>query len=512
MIRNGIKQRNLHVTKFLKNSTTTTARNIMSGGNFDTSSVQFTVQDTARIVTLNRPQKLNALDTEMCDSIYNTLNEYSKSKATNLVLVKSSNQPRSLCAGGDVAKCALNNLIGKKKYSYDFFKSEYSMNFQMATYPKPIVVYMDGITMGGGVGLSIHSPFRIATENTKWAMPEMDIGFFPDVGTTFALPRIINIANNKSQMAAYLCLTGDVVTGADAFVLGLASHYIPHDNLEGLQNRLSELHPFAGGSSNNGKYFDMVDEAIQEFSTSLPDSYKFGFTDCQLDVIERAFNIDANESVTSILNSLDSFADASEEHAMFAKQVKDKLLQKSMTSLQVALKLLQENSKDSIESAMKRDLYTAANFCNDTEVVEFSQAVKHKLVDKQKTPYNWKKREELSAPKVLSLLSPKPSILIALNKNHDSVTWKEYPYHRKYQLPREEDITNYITELNTANGGVGNITKNEVIEYFTTINESTKGKIGVAEICKLIIARNYTFNKAGGLQSNIAESVSDQLL
>ena len=156
--------------------------------------VLFTVQDTARVITLNRPKKLNALNTEMSESVFKTLNEYAKSGTTNLVILKSSNHPRSFCAGGDVAAVAAYNLNKEFSKSIELFTHEYSLDFQLATYLKPIVTFMDGITMGGGVGLSIHTPFRIATENTKWAMPEMDIGFFPDVGSTFALPRVITLS------------------------------------------------------------------------------------------------------------------------------------------------------------------------------------------------------------------------------------------------------------------------------------------------------------------------------
>lgn len=466
-------------------------RSMMSNEGSEHVPVQFTVQDTARIVTLNRPKKLNALNTKMCDSIFNTLSEYAKSKATNLIIFNSSNQPRSLCAGGDVATIALNNLNGKVEESIRFFQSEYSMNFLMATYPKPIVVFMDGITMGGGVGLSIHTPFRIATENTQWAMPEMDIGFFPDVGTTFALPRIITLANKNSQLATYLCLTGDIISGEDAYIFGLASHYIPETNLKELQQRLGELH-YPENIKINVSFFDMVNKTIEEYSTPLPKDYKLIFTNSQLTVIEECFNINENQTIDAIIRRLEKIEGT--ERSQFATRIKKKLLSKSYTSLQVALKLLQENSKDNIESALKRDLFTATNMCNDTSsVVEFSQSVKHKLVDKNQETFKWTQNDDLSTSQLVSLISPKPSMLASIKKNITNVTWNDYPNHAKYQLPNEEKVLDYIKKA-TENEKNIIVSKEDVVKYFSNFNNTTKGKAGIEYICKLICDRKYSMN------------------
>ena len=111
--------------------------------------------------------------------------EYAKSNENNVTIL-TSNSPKALCAGGDVAECAIQIRKGNPGYGADFFDKEYNLNYIISTLPKPYISLMDGITFGGGVGLSVHAPFRVATEKTKLAMPEMDIGFFPDVGTTFS--------------------------------------------------------------------------------------------------------------------------------------------------------------------------------------------------------------------------------------------------------------------------------------------------------------------------------------
>lgn len=130
---------------------------------------------------------------------------------TNIVILKGAGD-RALCAGGDVAVLAQWNQEGKEgqERSKDYFATEYKLDHLIATYSKPYVAFMDGITMGGGVGLSIHAPFRIATERTKVAMPETDIGFFPEVGASFFLPRM------DGKLGVYLALTGEMLTGVNA--------------------------------------------------------------------------------------------------------------------------------------------------------------------------------------------------------------------------------------------------------------------------------------------------------
>ncbi|SMN20325.1 similar to Saccharomyces cerevisiae YDR036C EHD3 3-hydroxyisobutyryl-CoA hydrolase, member of a family of enoyl-CoA hydratase/isomerases [Maudiozyma saulgeensis] len=454
--------------------------------------VLFTVRDTARVVTLNRPQKLNALNTNMCSMMFNTLNEYSKSDMINLVILKSSNGKRSFCAGGDVATVASWNLAKEYKKSVEFFQHEYSLNFQLATFNKPIISIMDGITMGGGVGLSIHTPFRIATEYTKWAMPEMDIGFFPDVGVTFALPRVITICNNKSQMAMYLCLTGDVLNGEDAYTLGLASHYVTHENLANLERRLGEItevdvfrrsDKYINKQDKGDKLMNIINNSIKEYSYQLPNNYKFRYSDAQLEVIEKCFDVTKVQNINDVIRNLASY-EGSIGAKNFALEIKDKLTKKSFTSMNLVIRLLQDNSKDHIESSIRRDLYTAANMCHNNVdgLSEFSEATNHKLNLKNREAYPWKNNSKtILSTQVTSLTSPKPSIPLSLLKNSVDVTWNNYPFHGKYQLPTESFIRNLISK--------NDFTKESLIQYFMNNNSFTKDKVGVRHICNNIIRR-----------------------
>lgn len=137
--------------------------------------------------------------------------EWSKSDLANVIILKGAG-PKALCAGGDVATLAIQNVKGPegRQASKDYFGEEYKLNHLIATYSKPYIAFMDGITMGGGVGLSVHAPFRIATERTTFAMPETGIGFFPEVGASFFLPRL------DGYLGTYLALTSSQLKGVNA--------------------------------------------------------------------------------------------------------------------------------------------------------------------------------------------------------------------------------------------------------------------------------------------------------
>ena len=455
--------------------------------------VKFGSKGVSRVVTLARPEKLNALSTQMCQRIIPTLQEYAKSDVNNIVIIKSSNAPRSLCAGGDVANVALQNLAGKLDSSLEFFQSEYSLNLLLATYNKPVVVLMDGITMGGGVGLATHVPFRIATENTRWCMPEMDIGFFPDVGTTFSLPKITTVGGVKGQLALYLCLTGDLLSGVDVYMAGLASHYVPSHNLEDLQARLGEL-----PVTNSEEMWKITGDALEEFSVAIPEDYNFKYSNAQLNVIETCFGPENGlKGIRAALEKIVNSSSASPEEKEFSRVTLQKLASKSPVSLQVAIEQFHRNSQSDIESALKQDLVTASNMCEDT-VSEFSQATKHKLVDKSKAPFQWTKTA-LTVEELSRLVSPRAATSVSLQKFPDSLTWKKYPYHSQFMLPTEQNLKDYITGNDNSGRSLA-ANHAEVLKYFSQYNPSSKGKTGIRYLCDQICSRKCSVGDAGELR------------
>jgi 3-hydroxyisobutyryl-CoA hydrolase len=198
----------------------------------------------------------------MARKIVPRLREWSKSDLANVVVIKG--EGRAFCAGGDVAWLAQRNREGTEgqQESKDYFALEYKLDHLISTYSKPYVAFIDGITMGGGVGLSLHAPFRIATENTVFAMPETTIGFFPDVGASFFLPRM------DGQLGAYCALTSEQLKGPSVFYAGIATHYIHSSSLPDLEARLAELE-FKDYDSLKKRY-ETINSTIEEFCTGLP--------------------------------------------------------------------------------------------------------------------------------------------------------------------------------------------------------------------------------------------------
>ncbi len=189
-----------------------------------------------RTIELNRPSKLHSLNGSMIRKIAPRLLQWEKSDMANVIVMKGAGD-KAFCAGGDVAELAKATQAGSegRAWSVNYFAQEYGLDHLIATYRKPLIAFMDGITMGGGVGLSIHAPFRIATERTVFAMPETTIGFFPDVGASFFLPRM------PGAVGTYLALTSERLSGANVFYSGVATHYLHSTSLMSLEQRLAEL-------------------------------------------------------------------------------------------------------------------------------------------------------------------------------------------------------------------------------------------------------------------------------
>ena len=188
------------------------------------------IDGAAGRLTLNRPRALNALTTGMCETITRTLLAWAEDDAVRMVLIDHAGE-RGFCAGGDIRKVAESGR-GDGLEARRFFGAEYRMNALMAGFAKPIVAVMDGITMGGGVGISMPAAIRVATERTLWAMPEGDIGLFPDVGGGWHLPRL------PGEAGTWLALTGARLKAADLHDLGIATHYAPSERIEALKQAL----------------------------------------------------------------------------------------------------------------------------------------------------------------------------------------------------------------------------------------------------------------------------------
>lgn len=182
-------------------------------------------------VTLNRPKALNALSYDMAMALEAALDAWRADDGVKLVLVDAAGD-RAFCAGGDIQQLYQRGIAGDYDFARTFWADEYRLNAKIAAYPKPYVAVMDGVTMGGGVGIAAHGSHRIVTDKTMLAMPECAIGLVPDVGGSYILARA------PGRLGDFLGLTGTRIGAADAILTGFADTYVPSDRLEALKAEL----------------------------------------------------------------------------------------------------------------------------------------------------------------------------------------------------------------------------------------------------------------------------------
>ena len=189
-------------------------------------------------IVLDRPKALNALDQTMIDDMYVTLGEWGDDDSIETVLVTSASD-RAFCAGGDIRAIRDHSLDGDTKAITRYFSSEYRLDRMVADYPKPYISLIDGAAMGGGLGISVHGEIRVVTEKAMIAMPETAIGFFPDIGSTYFLPRL------PEGVGMWLGLTGARIRGIDAVAVGLATHFVASADLAGVAESIRSGAPQA---------------------------------------------------------------------------------------------------------------------------------------------------------------------------------------------------------------------------------------------------------------------------
>lgn len=344
----------------------------------ETSSVLFDVRNGIGWIKLNRPRTLNSLNLEIATAIKEHLEAWKTNPDVALICVLGAGD-KGLCAGGDIRDLYDHRASNIKEHASAFFTTEYLMDHAFWDFPKPILVYMDGIVMGGGVGLSVGATHRIVTERTKWAMPEMNIGFFPDVGSSYFLNQL------PGAVGRYLALTSAVLTPEDVLYLGFADYYLEKKHWEGLEQALRD------------KYWT-VGNAIRDLNELLAKYCKTTYENSTLKELQDKINDHFSfDTVEEIVFSLEQ---ASEKGDGWAGKTKNELLAKSPTSLKVALKQLQEGKGQSYVDCLRMELNIAMNFMTHHD---FYEGVRSMLVDKDKNPrWDPESLEEVSTETVSS--------------------------------------------------------------------------------------------------------------
>ena len=313
-----------------------------------TDEILFARQGRIGLVTLNRPQALNALTRTMCVALHRQLMAWAIDDDVQAVVVEGAGE-KAFCAGGDVVAMHRDGKAGSPDYE-GFFHDEYRMNQAIAHYPKPYVALVDGISMGGGVGISVHAPYRVATERTLFAMPETGIGLIPDVGGTHGLPRF------PGEFGTWAGLTGARVKGGDCVAIGYCTHFVPSAEIPALRERLANSH-------------ESVAEVLATFDSdpgplTLP---------ALRDGIDYLFSQNQVEDILSLLDDGDDWA---QEQAATIRRM-------SPTSLKLTLHGLRAGEGASIEQCLKLE-YRMVSAIKQGH--DFYEGVRAQLIEKDRAP------------------------------------------------------------------------------------------------------------------------------
>jgi enoyl-CoA hydratase/carnithine racemase len=316
-------------------------------------------------LTINRPQALNALTLENYRHFAPALAAWAEDPSVHAVVVRGAGG-RAFCAGGDVRAVyeAGRGISGDPELTAVFFREEYELIRDIHRFPKPYIAIIDGITMGGGAGISVNGAFRIATERTLFAMPETAIGLFPDVGATRFLNRC------PGQIGRYLGLTGARLRAADTLYCGFATHVVAQERIEALVTALAGTAWARDGGS------EQVAALLAEFAGDPGPPPLAALRPA----IDRCF---AGDSVVAILDQLAAEAAAGGADAGWAAETRAGLLTKSPTSLKVTLRQLAVGRDYGLDQALSLEYRLTQHFM---EAHDFYEGVRAALIDKDQAP------------------------------------------------------------------------------------------------------------------------------
>ena len=318
----------------------------------------------AGVITLNRPHALNAITHRMVHAIGAALEAWAADPAVTRVVIRGAGE-RAFCAGGDIRHLYELGTAGRQDEMLPFWHDEYALNIAIKTYPKPYVALIDGIVMGGGVGVSLHGSHRVAGDRYAFAMPEVGIGFFPDVGATYALPRL------PGGAGMWIALTGERVRAADALALGLATHAVAsaqHGEL---------LEALVAGEDLD----DALARAAAEPRPQALAPYREEIDECF-----------AGASVEEIVAALDA---AAERGSAFSEKAAATIRAKSPTSLKIAHEQLCRGASLSFEEAMATEFRIVSRVVHGHD---FYEGVRAAIIDKDGAP-RWRPADLAEVPR-----------------------------------------------------------------------------------------------------------------
>ena len=358
------------------------------------------VSGTLGIIELNNPKALNALTLDMVFALQDVYTEWHKAPSIKAILVKGSSDTKrpSFCAGGDVKQIYTAALQQTQQPQQDgpsltseFFREEYKVNYDIARFQVPPQISLwDGIVMGGGVGISIHGKYRIATQHTSFAMPETAIGLFPDIGSMYWMPRML-----KGGLPAYMALTGATIQASDLLYTGLATHYITSERLGALQIALVEATKHLKETDLTK---DVVAPVLMSFHEMPPQNPRESFLATHNQVIDDVFaQADRVEDIVEKLKDLDSD---------FGRTTLRTIKNMSPTSLKVTLEGLKRGAAmESIGQVLQMEFRMGQRFMLPGS--DFYEGTRAMLVDKDRSPkWNPLTLEEVTDDMLLAYFEP----------------------------------------------------------------------------------------------------------
>lgn len=326
------------------------------------------------LITLNRPQALNALSQNMCVQIYNQLHMWRDDKNIKAVIIKGAGD-RAFCAGGDIRKL-YENRDQPLELKQEFFWHEYRLNHAIFSFPKPYIAILDGIAMGGGLGISANGSYRIATERLQLAMPETLIGLFPDSGASYFLTSIVN------RVGWYLGLTGNTIQYHDAFALGLVNYVFTIQSCKELLSAITEL------TFSHDPHYD-IKKLLNTFHVEPPAA------ELDYDLINECFE---SNDIDNILNKL------KEKNNEWCNKTYTQFMRRSPTSLKVVAEQLKRGSQLEFDDCIRMEYRLVTRFLQSHDLYEGIRSV---IIDRDKKP-SWQPASlsEVDEGQVLKYFEP----------------------------------------------------------------------------------------------------------
>jgi enoyl-CoA hydratase len=310
--------------------------------------VLVTVDRGIGLITLNRPKAINSLTHPMVTAISQVLTDWRDDDAVRAVVLTGAGE-RGLCAGGDIVE-VYNSARGDHREASTFWRDEYRMNAYIARYPKPYVSLMDGIVMGGGVGVSAHGSHRVVTDTTKMAMPEVGIGFIPDVGGTYILSRA------PGRLGLHAALTGAPFAAGDAIAMGFADYFVAHDNLAEFTDAILA---------------DGIDAALARHAAEPPTSELLA----QRQWIDECFAGETVEDIVAALRGHDAGP---------ANDAANLIMTRSPVSVSIALEAVRRAANlDTLEDVLRQEYRTSCGSLRSHDLVE---GIRAQVIDKDRNP------------------------------------------------------------------------------------------------------------------------------